>query len=691
MLAYFLSAALVLPLVRGAESRTGMFRADNGGVAAKFADASVTWTDDGLDVRIRRRLEPGETAGAIGTQADPASIFGGGGVTVEMLVAPHPDEPDVFYQFAANPSNVLYQARLFDTKWRPARPVTSRVFFGSEEWGATFHIPFGAFGERPVADGTEWKADFGCGRFDWAGVPTRHEPSAYGTLRFGRTPQRAYVENVTRGDDGFVHVTYAVRPGAGDAEIPHKALADASLSLSANGMSVAEIHFASDGADPDYLALDRYYYRPGEAIVYSAKGFGAGSTVTVRRLADGQAVQSVLSNGAGTLSGVRFAPGEYAFEIADAVQHTACQFEVADVAGASSLTNGSAFGIASFDPKVLVADFGERKSLPFYPILGSALFRGSLGIRGALSLKYVTKPMTGYLVDPASLLPKAEAAFAQGQGRGVTLNRLAYEAQIKILVPGADGGVQTVPSQGEFFLNAYRTLKGKFPDRIISLQTDSPSAVAELAPACDVLEFAGGGSYGANPLLRIRSALDQARKAAGEKPVVFWLGGALPEKGARRSADEANAAVRYCILRGVSGNVFHMGHGGVPESRTRLWSFLRGAERAVNAWYPAWATGKPVDVAAVCEEGVEVGARKTTDGGWILIAVNLDPHRRSFVFADPSTGLRRTVRLTGFGSVVVTGEGLSRSASSSTGPSADTRKPAASPSGYAPHLVIGNS
>ena len=646
------SAAPVLPLVRGGESRTGMFRADNGSVAEKFADASVTWAEDGLEVRIRRRLEPGETAGAIGTQENPSSIFGGGGVTVEMLVAPHPDEPDVFYQFAVNPSNVLYQARLFDVKWRPARPVTSRVFFGKGEWGATFRIPFGAFGEAPVADGTEWKADFGCGRLDWAGVPTRHDPSAYGTLRFGTAAQRAYVENVTRGADGFVHVTYAVRPGSGDAEVPHKALADSSLSLSANGTPVADVHFAANGADPDHLALDHYYYRPGEDIVYSAKGFGKGSTVTVRRLADGQAVQTVASEGVGTLSGVRFEPGEYAFEIADAVQYTACQFEVADEVGASALTNGSAFGIASFDPKVLVADFGDRKALPFYPILGSALFRGSLGIRGALSLKYVTKPQAGYLVDPANLLPKAEAAFAQGQGGGVTLNRLAYEAQIKILVPGEDGRIRPVPSQGEFFMNAYRTLKAKFPDRIISLQTDSPSAVAELAPACDVLEFAGGGSYGANPLLRIRSSLDLARKASGEKPIVFWLGGALPEKGARRSADEANTAIRYCILRGVSGTVFHMGHGGVPESRTRLWSFLRGAERAVNAWYPAWVTGKAVDVAAACEEGVEVGARKTS-AGWILIAVNLDPHRRSFAFTDPSTGARRTIRLTGFGSVVV--------------------------------------
>ena len=143
------------------------------------------------------------------------------------------------------------------------------------------------------------------------------------------------------------------------------------------------------------------------------------------------------------------------------------------------------------------------------------------------------------------------------------------------------------------------------------------------------------------------------RRSGSEKMQgLYRLGGALPEKGSRRSADEANTAIRYCILRGVSGTVFHMGHGGVPESRTRLWSFLRGAERAVNAWYPAWATGTPVDVAAASEEGVEIGARKTS-AGWILIAVNLDPHRRSFSFTDPSTGKRRTIRLTGFGSVVV--------------------------------------
>ena len=58
---------------------------------------------------------------------------------------------------------------------------------------------------------------------------------------------------------------------------------------------------------------------------------------------------------------------------------------------------------------------------------------------------------------------------------------------------------------------------------------------------------------------------------------------------------------------------------------------IRGAERAVNAWYPAWASGAAVDVAAACEAGVEVGVRKTSAGFTYV------DHMSSFIDASRPT------------------------------------------------------
>ena len=641
----------VLPLVRETVSRTGMFRNGDGGFADRFADAAVRWTDEGLVVRVRRRLGSDETLKAAGKADDPPSMFALGDSTVEVLLAPHRDRPEVFYQFGVNPSNVLYQARRFDTSWRPAKPVKTAPFFGEGEWGAEFRIPFGAFDEDPVAEGCEWRAEFSCGRYDWAGVPGRHDPALYGVLRFGDRPQRAYLEDLRRTEDGRMLVTYAFAPGVDSFEQPHKAMEDTDLRLIANGTEVAGLFLPAKGGDPEAVALDKYYYAPGDTVVYTAREFSGRCAVAVRRIATGEVVRRAESSGAGALECGRLEPGDYAFEVSNGVRFAACQFEVRDE---DALAVDGPLGILPTDPLVLTVGKDGRAGVPFYPVIGSQHLKSPVSIHGSVPLKYVKEPIAGYLVDPERTLRGAEANLEKERGSGLWFNRLAYEAQIKLLEQSSTGGMPRVlPSNGAYFLDLYRKLKAKFPGKVFSIQTDYAGMASELAPACDVFELAAGGcSYSANPLKEIRRALTTARSAAPGKPVMFWLGGSLPDRARYRSADEANTAVRYCILRGMAGNVFHMGHGGVPEDRVRLWSFLRGVENAVNAWYPDWVLGRELDVKASCEDGVEVGVRKSS-GGYVLVAVNLNPYCRSFSYDDPAGGVRRTVRLTGYGSAVL--------------------------------------
>jgi len=142
------------------------------------------------------------------------------------------------------------------------------------------------------------------------------------------------------------------------------------------------------------------------------------------------------------------------------------------------------------------------------------------------------------------------------------------------------------------------------------------------------------------------------REAAGGRPAMLWLGVAVPDNGRSRSADELNAAVRYCILKGAAGNVFHLGHGGIPASNARLWSWLRGCERAVNDWYPDWANGADETDEAEAAEDIAYGMR-VRGNRHVLIAVNFSRFGRTLSYEDPVTCERRRIRLPGCASAVV--------------------------------------
>lgn len=182
----------------------------------------------------------------------------------------------------------------------------------------------------------------------------------------------------------------------------------------------------------------------------------------------------------------------------------------------------------------------------------------------------------------------------------------------------------------------------------------APRIVRDYAAVCDVLEFAL--SYGPNPLLSAKETFGRVEAAAQGRPLVVWVGASLPERGRHRTPDELNSLVRYAILRGAVGCVWHLGHGSVPQTNARLWSYLRGAERLVNAWYPDWVRGTPVDLGIVADPSVAVAARRT-GVQTLILAVNLSPVSRTLTYVDPKTASIRRVTLTGFGSALVRRKG----------------------------------
>lgn len=627
-----LLAGVTLVLPRGERVRTDCFRDMSGVLPTRVAWAEVTRTDESLVVWVGRRLAKGEVPRARGSAYPPESMFAGGGETVELALAPSRDDSTLYYHFIANPSNALYQACRRDGSWRPTCPVSSRVLLESNRWGVEFVVPYAALGVARPEDGDSWRASFAVVTDNWTGLRDYHDTSQFGTLLFGAGERRATVESVGLDDSGSLRVTYVIPPRPRSGAIPHKPDGTAfSLTLADDGEGLGTFDVRLPDAVAGDVALDRYFYPASErlSIAYRAPYFRR-ATVRVRRLSDGRMVASRESMDVpGVLETGPLVPGDYVLEMSDGTVSADCSFEV----------------------------LGEGKSAnadgPFYPIIGSEkLPSAGVSFKKAIPQRFTRAHGVGYVYDPSLPLYGAKDLLSNASG-GKTLYRLAYEAQMAVLLQ-RKGEPEPVADRPAFYAEAYRELKRTFPHLRFSIHVDSPARAAEFAQACDVFEYAAPScSYAHDLLTNLRASVASMQDLAAGRPTMLWLGAAYPDNGKWRTAEELNSAVRYCILKGVSGNVLHLGHGGVPESNARLWSWMRQCEQAVNAWYPDWIEGREVSLTAHADPGVEYGLR-TKDGRSVLIAVNLDKCERTLRFEDPCSKGERTIRLPGCGSTVLT-------------------------------------
>ena len=625
-------AVVSLALPQGERVSTDCFRGAPGTTPSNESGAELRRTDEALEVRVWRRLRDGERPKASGQANPPETMFEKGGDTVEVLIEPDDGKSGVYYHFIANPSNALYRARGRDASWNPAAPVSSRPFFERNRWGVDFILPYAALGVGRPKDGDVWRANFAAQACNWAGVSDFHMPAQFGRLVFGGEPPEARVESVTRDADGTLHISFAIPPRRASGEIPHKsAETDYDLRLLSGGKQVAAFEEHIAGEDAAYLTLDRFYYPADERfrLTYAVKDLGV-SILRVRRLdGRGTPVEFADRPASGELELGPLESGDYAFEVDDGRAHAACQFEVS----ASEAPNDAA--------------------APHYPVFGSEYVPSAYcTIEGAVPHQFTRIPANGYIHDRSKPIYGAADRLPAEPKEGC-LYRLAYEAQMAVLLrDGKEGALEFAKDRPSFYIDLYRQLKAAYPRHRFSIHVDNPAQAAEYAKACDVFEYASRGcSYSRNLLGRLHDAVADLRTIADGRPAILWLGVAVPENGRSRTADEINTAVRYSVLKGLAGNIFHLGHGGVPKTRTRLWSVMRGSERAVNAWYPDWAAGEDVPLKAEAGEGVEFGMRRHGDR-FVLIAVNLSRFERILRFEDPLLRTDRTVRLPGCGSLV---------------------------------------
>lgn len=675
------SAALALAapelFVGQTPASSGAFLVGDGTIPEYPSSVTVRRTTDNLTFEIRHDFAPGTVLPVKGTPDDPTKIFGG--ATAELFLAPYSETPGVYFQFAVNPSNVLYQAKGPDVSWRPAGKVATHIEIGADFWTATFVIPRGAFGEKPPAEGSRWGANFVCGGANWSGIGDLHSPLTFGHLVFMDAPPKAELASLSlrdgilrfsvlpdgRPDSVLVNGRTQPFPASGKAEfslplssvlneteIAHKALSPITIELANEGKPSATFQALAAVGNPDWLVLDKFYYEATNqlSIAYSVNCGLTKPTVTVHDLAGElrASFKAQPTNGIVTLT----APpaGTYVFAVSDGCKTASCTFTVTGPTSPSPAYSG--LSLDSAFPRTLFAHDEKGTLTPIYPVLGDGL-TSILSIPSCLSYGFTRTPTAGFLFDKvnAESFYGADAQLSRSPARPVSLNRICYEAQMAVILKNAAGETSICPSGATFFKGIYDGLKAKYPEKLFSIQIDSPIDPEIFASACDVFETAfWGSSYSATMLMRLPADLTSLRASAGEKPTILWLGGSIPS-GRIRTADELNAAVHLCILRGVSGNVVHLGHGGVPKSRTRVWSFLKGIETETAKWYGEWIYAKEIPLSAEGED-IEFQARKKKDGKVILLAVNTSPFSRAFSYKDPATGKKHAVRLPGYGVLI---------------------------------------
>jgi hypothetical protein len=609
---------------------------------------------------------------AVGTPDHPAQIFGGS--VMELFLAPEPGGTD-YYQIAANPSGVVYQARGGDCSWRPAVPINCQPVVGEDGWRVEFIVPFKGLGRSYPRKGERWGANFVCGQ-SWAAVSDLHNASQFGTLLFGETrPAASIDEFVIRGDHCRFRVTSRAdvplavslridgQPAGvggnllakrGDSllqtqslqaqEATHKGIRTLDLTVTdaASGAVLAQRSGVLGGRAVDLLVLDQYYYEltNGAALHYATRGtervnlrLSAVGREEVKRLDDQPATGQLPLEG--------IAPGDYRFSVERDGRPVAATLVVLRPAGAPEAKAVAPEGALSATGAVLTVG-----GVPVYPVVSQP--RSLLDIRGCTGSSFADTPVVGYryLDDDTRHLAVAAEAVKAGAKTPRTLYRICYEAQFPVILarPDDPASVRVMDNIAPFYAHLYQLLKTAHPGVLFSIQNDGQRHQKALARSCDVLETAFWSSGYATCLMpKLDRDLAAARADAGrDKPILVWLGGSLPS-GLTRSAEELRAGIYLSLIRGMAGNVIHLGHGNIPKSRTREWSLLAGIEGEINAFYPDFVQWEPADALLPVPHGErypgsfalalrrQVNAAGGTD--YLLVALNLSATANSLDLA----------------------------------------------------------
>jgi hypothetical protein len=223
---------------------------------------------------------------------------------------------------------------------------------------------------------------------------------------------------------------------------------------------------------------------------------------------------------------------------------------------------------------------------------------GNLGVipnavafKGFGHTRFIRKPFSGsYLNKFADDIIRKRMAETPSGNREV--RRLAYEAQIQ-LCTGNINSPQKLDA-AKYYALLYKKLKAAYPERYFSIHIDRKEVLDKFIRSCDIFEFASWrSSYAVNMMPYLVQDMQELRRKAGNTPLIYWLGGSIPNPDCR-IAEELRAAVYCAMIQNLNGVIFHLGHGGIGPEKKRLWSLIANINAEIQPIYREFATGKEV-------------------------------------------------------------------------------------------------
>ena len=667
---------ILAAVLRGAEVRltvsrgvgeTGCFAAADGEMPDMAPRVKLIFSDE--EVKIQAEIpHRGSEYFLAGKSDDDAAIFGA--EVLEVMLAPAP-ETGKYYHIGVDPDGHAYTACKRDKAWGKNVRVSAEK--NVESWRAEIVIPFREMEVSRPRSGDVWRGNFGVALktkdalspVNWQGATSFHDIAEFGDIVFGgeefpvvdswccahdKVQATLYApESFTRSfcrigesvfegkkQGGFFRFDFPLPEYVGTLK---NRMHCHFFAVDGCGMEV----FVRQGLAPfekrDRFELDSFYCRAGDGFLSYTHQAEEKAVLVVWWRGEKEVFSCADAPKSGKIPLAGLAPGRYMVDLtAGKRRTTALFFVVSDDFAPPEIGENAVLtardGMLRLDGKPLFL-FGGSEA-PKFPLEFESAFNLGNGKdafqRNAVRFtpqpgikRSVIYPDAGRIVS--DLVPQIAEAYAKNPDHKREFARLAYEGQIPLRARTATGAAGQVDPE-KIFTSLYGELKSRFPARYYSIHVDHLDLVPRYLKACDILELTSWRStFSAYPARFLASDMRRAREMAGKKPVLFWFGASLPSVELR-PAEILRFAVYTAMLERVNGIVFHLGHGGVPREKRRIWSLLAGINAETQALYPALAGGRDVpDFVRTPAPDFRLTAREF-GGAIYFVAVNLSEEEK---------------------------------------------------------------
>ncbi|MCQ2377585.1 MAG: hypothetical protein MJ016_00030 [Victivallaceae bacterium] len=666
-------------MIRGGAGETGCFAAPDGEMARMTPHVKLAFS--GEEVKIEAEIPHPEKEYLLAGKADDdAAIFGG--EVLEIMLAPAP-ETGKYYHIGVNPDGYAYTACKRDKTW--GKNVRIRAEKSAGSWRAEVVIPFREMEVARPQSGGVWRGNFGvalkAGKalfpVNWQGATSFHDISEFGEIVFGGddfpvmdswrcandtveaaiwTPEkftRSFCrigESVFEGkkEGGIFRFDFPLPEYVGTLK---NRLDCRFFAVDDSGAEVLVRQGLAPFEKHDRFELDSFYCRAGDGFLsYTHQAEGKAVLVVWWR-GEKEVFSCVGAPKSGKIPLAGLAPGRYTVDLTAGKRRTTALFFVVPEDFAPPEIGENAVltaqdGMLRLDGKPLFL-FGGSEA-PKFPLPFDAAFNLGNGKdafqRNAIRFtpqpgikRSAVYPDAGRIVG--DLVPQIAEAYAKNPDHKRKFARLAYEGQLPLRVRTAEGKTGML-DPAAVFCDLYETLKTRFPERYYSIHVDHLDLVPRYRKACDILELTSWRStFSAYPARFLASDMRRAKELAGKKPVLFWFGASLPSVELR-PAEILRFAVYTAMLERVNGIVFHLGHGGVPREKGRIWSLLSGINAETQAIYPALAGGRDIpDFVRTPAPDFRLAAREF-GGAIYFVAVNLSEEEKVLAVETRSGAVR---------------------------------------------------